>query len=117
MPDAPAVHGAGAGLAEDPFDGVHRETHQTERATVTAYAFAPGAAFPSHVHAEEQITVVLDGAVEFTVDGEVHVLGPGETYAVAASLPHSLRAGPDGARFLAVIVPRRDRPDAYELKE
>jgi quercetin dioxygenase-like cupin family protein len=113
----PPVRGAGAEPAlEHPFPGVSRRTNQTERATVSAYAFEPGAEFPIHTHPEEQITVVLAGRVEFEVAGERHALGPGETYVVAGNLEHGLRAGPEGARFLAVVVPRRESSDAYQIK-
>jgi quercetin dioxygenase-like cupin family protein len=113
----PPVRGAGAEPAlEQPFPGVSRRTNHTEQATVSAYAFEPGASFPIHTHPEEQITVVLEGTVVFEVEGERHTLGPGETYAVAAHLEHGLQAGPGGARFLAVVVPRRSGSDAYEIK-
>jgi quercetin dioxygenase-like cupin family protein len=112
----PKVHGAVAnGEAEAPFDGVTRIAGQAERSTITAYAFEPGGEFPIHAHPEEQITVVLEGTVVFTVEGERHELGAGETFVVGSELEHGLRAGPDGARFLAVIVPRRERPDAYRI--
>jgi quercetin dioxygenase-like cupin family protein len=113
---APVYGTDAAAVADRPFPGVWRETHQTERATVTAYAFEPGASFPSHSHSEEQITVVLAGEAEFTVDGTARRLGPGETFVLAAGVEHGLTAGPAGARFLAVIVPRRERPDAYEIR-
>jgi quercetin dioxygenase-like cupin family protein len=117
-PATPPVRGAGAEPAlEHPFPGVSRRTNHTEQATVSAYAFEPEARFPIHTHPEEQITVVLEGTVVFEVEGERHALGPGETYAVAAHLEHGLQAGPDGARFLAVVVPRRSGSDAYEIKE
>jgi quercetin dioxygenase-like cupin family protein len=118
MADAtPTVRGAGAEPPlEHPFPGVARRTNHTEQATVSAYAFEPQASFPIHTHPEEQITVVLEGTVVFEVEGEHHELGSGETYAVAAHLEHGLQAGPDGARFLAVVVPRRSGSDAYEIK-
>jgi quercetin dioxygenase-like cupin family protein len=115
--ETPPVRGAGAEPAiEHPFPGVTRRTNQTAKATVSAYAFEPGAEFPIHIHPEEQITVVLEGSVVFSVEGEAHELGPGETYVVAPEVEHGLRAGPEGARFLAVIVPRRVGSDAYEIK-
>ena len=114
----PAVRGVGsAPEVERPFPGVTRRTNQTAKATVSAYAFEPSAEFPIHIHPEEQITVVLEGTVVFSVEGATHELGPGETYVVAPDTEHGLRAGPEGARFLAVIVPRRVGSDAYEIKE
>lgn len=117
MAATPPVRGAGPEPEiEHPFPGVTRRTNQTAKATVSAYAFEPGAQFPIHTHPEEQITVVLEGTVVFEVEGEAHELGPGETYVVAPELEHGLRAGSAGARFLAVVVPRRVAPDAYEIK-
>jgi quercetin dioxygenase-like cupin family protein len=116
-PPTPPVAGLGAEPAvEHPFPGVTRRTNHTEKATVSAYAFEPGAEFPIHTHPEEQITVVLTGTVVFTVEGAEHALGPGETYVVLPDLEHGLRAGPEGARFLAVVVPRRAGSDAYAIK-
>jgi quercetin dioxygenase-like cupin family protein len=115
-PEPPPVHGAGRPVSEQPFEGVRRRTHQAEQATVTAYSFGPGAIFPVHSHREEQTTVVVEGTVEFEVDGRKHRLGAGETFVVGADIEHGLKAGPDGARFLAVLVPRRSQSDAYEIK-
>jgi quercetin dioxygenase-like cupin family protein len=94
---------------------VLRRSHSTSKATVASYVFEAGAQFPKHSHAEEQITVVLEGEVEFEVDGRRHRLGPGETLVVEPGIEHSARAGDAGARFLAVVVPRRMHRDAYEL--
>lgn len=115
--ETPLVHGAGReGELEHPFPGVTRRTNHTAKATLSAYAFEPGAEFPIHTHPEEQITVVLTGTVAFTVEGAEHALRAGETYVVPPDLEHGLRAGPEGARFLAVVVPRRAGSDAYAIK-
>jgi quercetin dioxygenase-like cupin family protein len=98
-----------------PQPGVRRHSHDTAKATVASYAFEPGARFPKHRHDEEQVTIVLEGQVDFFVDGWEHRLGPGETFVVEAGVEHSLRAGEQGARFLAVVVPRRPDPDAYAV--
>jgi unsaturated pyranuronate lyase len=111
----PVSGGAAAGPPDEPFPGVRRTSYQTAEATVASYAFAPGAEFPLHHHREEQITVICDGEVEFLVDGETHRLGAGETFVVAPHVEHGLRAGAAGARFLAVVVPRRERADAYTI--
>ena len=116
-PAPPAVHGAAASSREEPFPGVSRETHQGERATVTAYAFAPGASFPRHSHPEEQVTVFVAGEVEVTVGDETRCFGAGETCVIAPGLEHQMTAGPKGARFVALIAPRREHPNAYQIEE
>jgi quercetin dioxygenase-like cupin family protein len=105
-------------LSEDePYAGVHRRAFDTERATVTAYEFEPGAEFPLHRHPQEQITLVEHGTIVFTVGGRPSELQPGGWSIVAPNVEHSLRAGPGGARILAVVIPRRERAGAYEVLE
>jgi quercetin dioxygenase-like cupin family protein len=92
-----------------------RTSHTTAKTTVASYVFEPGAEFPMHRHDEEQITVVIEGGIDFTVGGQTHHLGVGETFVVEPGVAHCLRAGDAGTRFVAVVVPRRTHQDAYEL--
>lgn len=110
-----AVYGVAGAEADAPFPGVRRRTYQTVHATVTSYEFEPGGRFPMHSHPEEQITVFLEGEMEVTVDGKVSVHGPGETVVLPGGVAHGMRSLAGGAQFLAIIVPRRSRADAYEL--
>jgi len=116
VPAPPTVHGAPADAPEEVFPGVTRRTHHGEKTTVTAYAFAPGARFPLHSHPEEQVTVFLAGEVEVTVAGETRAFGAGETCLIAPGLDHTMRAGAEGASFVALIAPRRAHSNAYEIK-
>lgn len=100
---------------DEPWPGVRRCAFDTQHATITRYEFEPGAEFPLHSHEQEQITLMQEGHVEFTVDGNVKPLGPGDWSVVPPGVPHGLRAGADGARFLAIVVPRRESPHAYTV--
>jgi quercetin dioxygenase-like cupin family protein len=101
--------------ADEPYPGVMRRSFSSERATVTAYTFQPGASFPRHRHPQEQVTFVQRGVVEFTVGDDVQRLAAGGWSVVPDDVEHELRAGPEGAEILAVSVPRRERADAYDL--
>lgn len=103
--------------AEHPFPGIVRRALTSEQATVTEYTFEPGATFPSHVHPQEQITLVLEGAVRLTSGGVTEGLAAGAWSIVAGGTAHGITAGPDGTRFLAILVPRRDPDAAYTLIE
>jgi quercetin dioxygenase-like cupin family protein len=94
--------------AEEPYPGVRRRTVQAEQATVADYAFEPGASFPLHSHPQEQVTLVLEGEVELTADGKRRAPWPGAWSVVSGGVAHGVRAGADGARIVAVAVPRRD---------
>jgi quercetin dioxygenase-like cupin family protein len=97
----------GAIAGDEPYPGVVRRVLDARGATLTRYEFAPGAAFPLHRHPQEQITLVEHGLVEFTVNGEVQRLGPGGYSVVPGDVEHGLRAGVEGARIVAIVVPAR----------
>jgi quercetin dioxygenase-like cupin family protein len=61
---------------------------------------------PTHVHAgEDEIFVVLEGEIEFALDGKRFSCGPLETAFIPRGRPHSFRTGPHGARAITVLTP------------
>jgi len=111
-----AVEGRFADLAtEEPYPGVVRRTFDSDKATVNQYAFAPGASFPIHRHEAEQITLIEQGEVDMTVAGSVRRLRAGDWSVVPGDVEHGITAGPDGARIVAMVVPRRETADAYTV--
>jgi quercetin dioxygenase-like cupin family protein len=103
--------------SETPYPGLSRRTLHAERVTVNSYVFRPGASFPLHSHEQEQVTIVSDGAVEMTIEGEVVGLGRGGWSVVPGGIAHGITAGPEGAAIIAIIAPRRNAPGDYELAE
>jgi quercetin dioxygenase-like cupin family protein len=99
---------------DEPYPGVVRRAFDAEGATVTAYEFAPGASFPLHRHPQEQITVVHAGSLTMTLGGDERELTAGGFSVVAGDVEHGITAGPDGARFMAIVVPRRASAGDYE---
>jgi quercetin dioxygenase-like cupin family protein len=104
-------------VVERPYEGIERRGFNAETATVTAYRFEPGARFPLHRHPQEQITVVEQGSVELRAGGELTTLRAGEWSVISPDVEHGISAGPDGARFIAIVVPRREGSAAYEVVE
>jgi quercetin dioxygenase-like cupin family protein len=60
---------------------------------LTCFRLEPGTRFQLHAHASEQITMVLEGELTFTVHETDHVLGPGDAIAVPAWVEHAVIAG------------------------
>jgi quercetin dioxygenase-like cupin family protein len=62
---------------------------------------------PPHVHTnEDEISYVLEGRLEVTVDGETRTLGPGESVFKPRGVSHAFAiAGDEPCRFLETIVP------------
>lgn len=58
------------------------------------------------VHTGEEFATVLEGGIEFVIDGEDYTLGPGDSLCFKATLPHRWRNIHDGrTRVLWVVSP------------
>ncbi|MEO8241167.1 MAG: cupin domain-containing protein [bacterium] len=61
---------------------------------------------PLHVHADEDETfLVLDGVIDFELDGARFRCGPMEVAFVPRGVAHSFRTGPEGATCVTVLTP------------
>ena len=83
---------------------------------MTEYRFEPGATFPSHRHAQEQITIVAEGQVAMTIDGRWRRSARAAGRWSAPKSTTGSRRAREGARFLAVVTPRRGAADEYEVE-
>ena len=101
--------------AETPYPGILRRTIHSERMTLSEYTFAPGATFPIHRHAQEQVTLIEAGEVRLTSGGETETFAAGAWSVMPAGVEHGITAGPDGARIVAIISPRRESADDITL--
>jgi quercetin dioxygenase-like cupin family protein len=89
------------------WDGVvGRSVHGSE-ATFSALTLEPGIDVPSHAHVNEQIGLLLNGSVTFTIGDEVRELEPGAVWVIPAHVPHSVSVGPEGASIVEIFAPPR----------
>lgn len=51
-----------------------------------------GAILPEHFHVHEQITNIIKGELEMTVDGVAKICKPGDCVRLDSNVPHSARA-------------------------
>jgi quercetin dioxygenase-like cupin family protein len=59
-----------------------------QRAMTNFVSFGPSAVAPRHVHSEEQIVIILDGELEFDLDGDVRTMRKGDVAVIPAWVPH-----------------------------
>jgi unsaturated pyranuronate lyase len=93
--------------AEVAYPGVRRRTLHSERVTLTEYTFEPGATFPLHRHAQEQVTLVEEGEVRMAVADATQTLSAGAWAVTPGNVEHGITAGAGGARIVAILSPRR----------
>ena len=96
-------------------DAVRARRVQGERITLAVVELGPNAVVPEHHHAAEQMGIVIEGLMHFTVDGETRILGPGGTWRITSDRPHNVNAGPDGAVVIDVFTPVRSDWDALPV--
>ena len=76
------------------WDGIAGRTIHGERITLSLLELEPNCVVPEHSHANEQVGLLIEGSVEFTIGGETKTYGRGDTYFV-----------PDGVAHRAVLSP------------
>lgn len=78
-----------------------------ERVTVALVELAANAEVPEHRHDNEQIGMVIEGRVTFTIEDETRELGPGGTWCIPSGAAHHVDVGPEGAVVVDVFAPAR----------
>ena len=73
--------------------------------------FAPGASFPNHRHPGEEIIYVLQGSIEYEVDGKPIRLKAGDVLFIPNGTAHAARnIGTGNAAELATYVIEKGKP-------
>lgn len=96
-------------------DAVRARKVEGERITLAVVELGPNAMVPEHRHEAEQMGILIEGSVTFTIDGETRDLGPGGTWRILSNRSHTVQAGPDGAVVIDVFTPIRADWERYEL--
>lgn len=73
--------------------------------------FAPGSSFPAHSHPGPELAFVLEGTMQYVMDGKTHILKTGQSLFIPAGAVHSARnAGPAHAAELATYFVEKGKP-------
>ena len=84
--------------------------------TVGRFELKQGGVVPSHAHVNEQISMVMSGALLFRIDGRETVVKAGEIMQIPANVPHEVEVLED-AVAVDVFSPVRqdwiDKTDTY----
>ncbi|MEX0585765.1 MAG: cupin domain-containing protein [Pirellulales bacterium] len=90
------------------FPGVNIRTSWCERMMLSLVTFEPHAVVEPHSHEHEQIGVLLEGELEFTIGGQTRRLVPGQMWRIPGGVVHSAVAGDQRVRAVDVFAPIRE---------
>lgn len=69
--------------------------------------FAPNTIAPPHMHAEEQVVLILEGELELEMNGKVRTMGLGDVAIVPSWVKHSARTRESGCYEVDFFSPPR----------
>ncbi len=99
------------GIPRTLADGITTRVFPGEQAMVSVVRLEPGAEGTLHDHPEEQWGVLLEGSVT-RIQGDLRVeVKKGDFWRTPGGVPHTMKAGPEGAVVLDIFAPPRK---AYE---
>ena len=73
------------------MEGVSRRAVYLDQLMLTFFDLAPHSIVPMHKHPHEQITLIIEGEMEFTLGNETKVLGKGEGATIPPNVEHGGR--------------------------
>lgn len=90
------------------FPGVDIATAAGVNMMLSLVEFAPGAVVEPHSHPHEQLGMLLEGELTFTIGDETRTLRPGEMWRIPGGVVHSAVAGNMPVKALDVFHPIRE---------
>jgi quercetin dioxygenase-like cupin family protein len=92
----------------DIFPGVSIFTAAGENMMLSFVEFEPNAVVEMHSHPHEQMGLLIEGEIIFTIDGEETTVQPGEMWRIPGEIEHKAVAGDAPVKALDVFYPIRD---------
>jgi quercetin dioxygenase-like cupin family protein len=108
----PDPHGyffpSGSGSRHLIFPGVEIHTIAGKSLMLSVVRLEPGSVVADHSHPHEQVGILIEGQLEFTVGGVTRRLGPGDMWRIPGGVVHRVQALDRPALALDVFHPVRE---------
>jgi quercetin dioxygenase-like cupin family protein len=98
------------------WNGITGVIAHSDTSTFCHFTIENGADLPEHSHVHEQWCHVLEGRLEFTIDGETMLLTAGMSAFIPSLLPHSAKALTE-CKVIDCFTPVREDFKAFEKSE
>ena len=91
----------------EPVPGFRVRFVHGDNMTIAYWEVDEEAVLPDHSHPHEQISSVIEGQFELTIEGVTEILGPGSVGVIPPNAPHSGKAITD-CRIIDAFYPVRE---------
>jgi quercetin dioxygenase-like cupin family protein len=99
---------AGSGARHQIFPGVELRATAGKELMLSVVRLEPRSVVAEHAHPHEQMGILLEGRLEFTVGGVTRLLSPGDIWRIPGGVVHRVRALDQPAVALDVFHPIRE---------
>jgi quercetin dioxygenase-like cupin family protein len=90
------------------FPGVVIQTCAAEKMMLSVVDLQPRSVVAEHSHPHEQVGMLLQGEVTFTIGEERKVLKAGDMWRIPGNVPHKVETGNTPARAIDIFCPVRE---------
>ncbi len=87
--------------------GIKAHIISSEKITLSFASAEPNAPLPPHRHENEQILIVLDGAIDFVIEGKQYHVEKGDVIVLPSNTEHGAYFTEKGARVIDAFSPPR----------
>ncbi len=87
--------------------GLYFRPFYAQNLSLNFVTFPPDSGFPSHVHPEEQVSIVQEGSMEITIGDRAFAVNPGDVIHFPPNVAHSGRTGDVSCRLIDIFSPPR----------
>ena len=94
--------------AKQLLQGIKLKVVSGDKTMITIFEFEANAVIPSHKHPHEQITYIIEGELEFTVEYETKILRKGDGVVISSNHEHSAKVLKAPAKAVDAWYPRRE---------
>ncbi len=99
---------AGSGVRHEIFPGVVLRAISGTNLMLSVVRLEPGSIVHDHSHPHEQMGMLIEGRLEFTIGGITRRLGPGDMWCIPGGVVHRVKALDEPALALDVFHPVRE---------
>ncbi len=106
-------------LQEIPLlNGITLKAVYSEKSSVSFLDLPAYSRIPTHHHNNEQIGIVMEGEMEYTIGNETAVCRKGSMFVIPPNVPHSLIVvSKNSAKLIDIFTPQRNVPEAWQGEE